>query len=70
MLLFRIAAGETWVDGIDVTDEDGNVNWSLGGYILSFIAIVNWTLLARILKSALSLSLDLYSTADVPGTDF
>jgi hypothetical protein len=44
--LLRIAAGETWVDGMDVIDaESGAVNWLIGGYIFSFILLVNWTLL-------------------------
>jgi len=37
--------GETWIDGIDITDEHGNVNWALGAYVMSFTIIVNWTLL-------------------------
>ena len=28
-----------------VMNEDGNVNWALGAYILSFILVANWTLL-------------------------
>ena len=43
--LFRIAAGETWIEGVPVLDEDGIVNWGVGVYIMSFTIIVNWTLL-------------------------
>ena len=44
--LFRIAGGDTWVDGMDVLDaESGTVNWAVGVYVFSFILIVNWTLL-------------------------
>ena len=43
--LFRIAAGETWIEGVPVLDNDGLVNWGVGGYIMSFTIIVNWTLL-------------------------
>lgn len=43
--LFRIAAGETWVEGMPVLLESDEVDWALGGYIVSFIIVVNWTLL-------------------------
>jgi len=43
--LFRIAAGDTWIEGVDVLDESGAVNWAIGGYVFSFVLIVNWTLL-------------------------
>ena len=45
MLLFRIAAGETWLDGVAVTDDDGNVNLAIGLYVVTFIVTINWTLL-------------------------
>jgi hypothetical protein len=37
--LFRIAGGDTWVDGMEESD------WVVAGYVFSFIVIVNWTLL-------------------------
>jgi hypothetical protein len=43
--LFRIAADDTWVEGVDVLDESGAVNWAIVGYVFSFVLIVNWTLL-------------------------
>ena len=44
--MFRIAAGETWVDGMEVYNEElGTVNWVVGAYVFSFIVIVVWTLL-------------------------
>jgi hypothetical protein len=44
--MFRIAAGETWVDGLEVYNEElGTVNWLVGAYVFSFIVIVVWTLL-------------------------
>ena len=43
--LFRIAAGETWVESQDVSDGEGNVNWGTGAFVMSFILIINWTLL-------------------------
>lgn len=44
--LFRIAAGETWVDGMPIVKEEtGRVDWPLGFYTFSFILVNNWTLL-------------------------
>ena len=43
--LFRIAAGETWISGLSEADEEGNVNWGVALYVMSFILICNWTLL-------------------------
>jgi len=43
--LFRIAAGETWISEVPEADEEGNVNWGVGLYVMSFILICNWTLL-------------------------
>jgi hypothetical protein len=39
------SSGETWIDGVDVTDEHGNINWALGAYVMIFTVLVNWTLL-------------------------
>jgi hypothetical protein len=43
--VYMYSAGETWIDGVDITDEQGNINWALGAYVMSFTIIVNWTLL-------------------------
>jgi voltage-gated sodium channel len=43
--LFRIAAGDTWVEGVDVLTESGAVHWAVGIYVFSFTLVVNWTLL-------------------------
>ena len=44
--LFRIAAGETWVDEMAVVDpETGQVDWLEGAYVFSYIVLINWTLL-------------------------
>ena len=43
--LFRIAAGETWVEDAPQTFDDGGVNWALGVFIMSFILVFNWVLL-------------------------
>ena len=39
------SSGETWIDGVDITDEHGNINWALGAYVMIFTVLVNWTLL-------------------------
>jgi hypothetical protein len=43
--MFRIAAGETWIDDMPVVGDDGVLNFSIAIFIFSFILIVNWTLL-------------------------
>jgi hypothetical protein len=43
--MFRIAAGETWVDELPVVNEDGNLNIAFASFLFSFVLIVNWTLL-------------------------
>jgi hypothetical protein len=37
--------GETWIDQLPVVDDSGELNYSLAGFLFSFILIVNWTLL-------------------------
>jgi hypothetical protein len=43
--MFRIAAGETWVDELPVVKEDGDLNIAFASFLFSFVLIVNWTLL-------------------------
>lgn len=43
--MFRIAAGETWVDELPVVKEDGELNFAFASFLFSFVLIVNWTLL-------------------------
>jgi hypothetical protein len=43
--MFRIAAGETWVDGSPILRDDGTVDWSTAAFVISFVIVVNWTLL-------------------------
>ena len=43
--MFRIAAGETWVDGSPILRDDGTVDWSTAAFVMSFVIVVNWTLL-------------------------
>ena len=35
--LFRIAAGETWVEDVPVLNRGGHVDWALSSFIMSFI---------------------------------
>lgn len=48
--LFRIAGGETWIgeppdEGMPIINDEGYVNWGTAAFVMSFIVIVNWTLL-------------------------
>ncbi len=43
--MFRIAAGETWVDELPVVNENGDLNIAFASFLFSFVLIVNWTLL-------------------------
>jgi hypothetical protein len=43
--MFRLTAGETWVDGLAATDEQGNQNFGTAFFIYSYIVIVVWILL-------------------------
>ena len=48
--LFRIAGGETWIgeppdEGMPIINEQGFVNWGTAAFVMSFVVIVNWTLL-------------------------
>ncbi len=58
MSLFRIASGETWVDGLPFIDENGDISWMNSFYICSFIAINVWivlqVLLIALIRSQLS----------------
>jgi Ca2+-binding EF-hand superfamily protein len=45
LALFRVIAGETWIDSLDRITEDGKLNGPAVVFIFSFIVIVNWTLL-------------------------
>jgi hypothetical protein len=43
--MFRLTAGETWVDGLAATDEQGNPYYGTAIFIYSYIVIVVWILL-------------------------
>ena len=43
--MFRIAAGETWIEGVPMLRDDDSVDWATGVFVMSFVIIVNWTLL-------------------------
>jgi hypothetical protein len=43
--MFRIAAGETWVDELPVVNEGGDLNIAFAMFLFSFVLVVNWTLL-------------------------
>ena len=43
--MFRIAAGETWIEHQPVLRDDGTVDWATAGFIISYVLVINWTLL-------------------------
>jgi hypothetical protein len=43
--MFRIAAGETWVEGSPIIAINGTVDWPTAVFVMSFVIVVNWTLL-------------------------
>ena len=43
--MFRLTAGETWVDGLAAADENGNPYFGTAFFIYSYIVIVVWILL-------------------------
>jgi hypothetical protein len=45
LALFRVIAGETWIDSLPMFNEDGGMNTIGFLFILSFVVINNWTLL-------------------------
>ena len=42
--MFRITAGETWVDSLPEKDQDGSINYQASIFIISYIIIENWLL--------------------------
>ncbi len=42
--MFRITAGETWVDSLPEQDQDGSINYQAAIFIISYIIIENWLL--------------------------
>ena len=46
MTLFRVTAGMGWVDAVlPVKVSDGNINWKVAIYMISYVVVANWTLL-------------------------
>jgi hypothetical protein len=43
--MFRLTAGETWVDGLPAYSEDGALNYGAAAFVYSYIVIVVWILL-------------------------
>ncbi len=44
--LFRIAAGETWFEGLPLVDEAGELHWKAAIYVCSCLIIHVWVLQA------------------------
>jgi hypothetical protein len=43
--MFRIAAGETWVDGLPLIDELGDLHWKSAIFVCSYLVINVWVVL-------------------------
>ena len=43
--LFRLPAGDAWIDSLPPQNEDGSLNYGAELFVDSFVLIVNWTLL-------------------------
>jgi hypothetical protein len=43
--MFRIAAGETWVDSMQLIDESGDLNWMNATFVCSYLVINVWVVL-------------------------
>ncbi len=43
--LFRISAGDAWIDSLPYVNDDGSTNLGAVFFLDSFILVVNWTLL-------------------------
>ena len=41
----QVTAGDPWPEAIPKHNEDGSVNWAVGGYIAGFTIIVIWVIL-------------------------
>jgi hypothetical protein len=56
MTLFRVTAGMGWVDAVlPVKLPDGNINWKVAIYMISYVVVANWTLLqVRTLRRTIS----------------
>jgi hypothetical protein len=53
--MFRVAAGETWVDELSIVNEGGDLNLSFAVFLFSFVLVVNWTLLQASVMFGLSI---------------
>ncbi len=43
--MFRIAAGETWLEGLPLVDEAGDLHWKAAMYVCSYLVINVWVIL-------------------------
>ncbi len=43
--MFRMAGGETWIDGLPFVDDMGDINWKSSLFACSYIIINVWVVL-------------------------
>ncbi len=59
--LFRVTAGMGWLDqDLPMKSSDGNINWTVAVYLVSYIIVANWTLL----QVCVAILLDNFITAN------
>ena len=63
--MFRLTAGETWIDGVDAYDENGKPYYGTALFIYSYIVINVWILLQVSVAVLLVIS-ELSESAAVP----
>ncbi len=43
--MFRVAAGETWIDGLPLVDENGDISWKAAFFVCSYLVLNVWVIL-------------------------
>ncbi len=43
--MFKLTCGDSWIDELPSTDEEGITNFGVVGFIMSYIVIAVWTVL-------------------------
>ncbi len=64
--MFRIAAGETWFEGLPLVDEAGELNWKAAIYVCSYLIINVCVILQACSPPNVSRSLVLLPPATLP----
>jgi hypothetical protein len=52
--MFKLTCGDSWVDELPSTNEDGSTNYGVALFIMSYIVVAVWTIL-QVSKSTFDL---------------